>query len=268
MKKTSLALAFAASLPMLAADAALACGSESYLGTICYTTYAWGCPQDTLPAAGQQMPISQYQALYSLLGIQFGGDARTYFNLPDLRGRVIVGTGTGSGLTPQAIGAKGGAETAALNANNLPAHTHPASTTGMAVTGSAAGSVSVPVTAIAKSVDVGNTLVARVITSETTSAPLQGPDSTHTMIGKSFGSQGAIYRPTGSPAMDTPVAAKADLPVSGTAAGNVSLPLTGTVTGSVAVGPNTTVGAPVAVRDPYLSLNACIVVNGLYPMRP
>ena len=268
MKKTSLALAFAASLPMLAADAALACGSESYLGTICVTTYNWGCPQDTLPAAGQELPISQYQALYSLMGTMYGGDGQRTFKLPDLRGRVIVGAGAGTGLTPLAVGAKGGAETAALNANNLPAHTHPATTTGMAVTGSAAGSVSVPVTAIARSVDVGNTLVARVVTSEAASAPLQGPDSTHTMIGKSQGLQGSIYRPTGSPAIDSPVAAKADLPVSGTASGTVTLPLTGTVTGSVTVGPNPTNGTPVAVRDPYLSLNACIVVNGLYPMRP
>lgn len=261
MKKTSLALAFAASLPMLAADAALACTSDNLIGTICYTTYNWGCPQDTLPAAGQQLPISQYQALYSLLGIQFGGDARTYFNLPDLRGRVIVGTGTGSGLTPQAIGAKGGAETAALNANNLPAHTHPATTTGM----SAAGNASLPVTGSVKSNDVAGTLSAQVLNATSVVGAGDVPSATAQTLGQ-VAPRNMAFRPyAAATAVGSPVAGNgSNVAVTGTAAGAVSLP----VAGSVTVGPNTTAGTPVAVRDPYLSLNACIVVNGLYPMRP
>lgn len=261
MKKTSLALAFAASLPMLATDAALACTSDNLIGTICYTTYAWGCPQDTLLAAGQQLPISQYQALYSLLGIQFGGDGKTYFNLPDLRGRVIVGAGAGSGLTNLPISTKGGAETATLNANNLPAHTHPATTTGM----SAAGNASLPVTGSVKSNDVAGTLSAQALNKSEAAGAVGVPSATQNTVSKIGGGTAAYRAYDAANAIASPVAGNgSNVAVTGTAAGAVSLP----VAGSVAVGPNTTAGTPVAVRDPYLSLNACIVVNGLYPMRP
>jgi microcystin-dependent protein len=60
---------------------------------------------------GQLLPISQYSALFSLLGITYGGDGRTTFGLPDLRGRVPLHPGTGPGLTPRTLGKKGGSET-------------------------------------------------------------------------------------------------------------------------------------------------------------
>jgi microcystin-dependent protein len=60
---------------------------------------------------GQILPISQNEALYSLLGTTYGGDGRTTFGLPDLRGRVPVGPGTGPGLTPRQLGWQGGTET-------------------------------------------------------------------------------------------------------------------------------------------------------------
>ena len=68
------------------------------------------------------MPIAQYTALYSLLQTQFGGDGRTTFGLPDLRGRVPLGTqspGYKQGLTYA-----GGAETVTLTAAQMPAHNH------------------------------------------------------------------------------------------------------------------------------------------------
>ncbi len=73
---------------------------------------------------GQLLPINNYQALYSLLGTTYGGDGRTTFALPDLRGRLVVHAGDGAGLTPRKLGAKGGAETVTLTAAELPAHSH------------------------------------------------------------------------------------------------------------------------------------------------
>ena len=55
---------------------------------------------------GQLLPIAQNQALFSILGKTYGGDGRTTFALPDLRGRVPVGAGTGSGLDPVILGQK------------------------------------------------------------------------------------------------------------------------------------------------------------------
>ena len=73
---------------------------------------------------GQLLQISQNSALFSLLGTMYGGDGRTTFGLPDLRGRSPIHAGTGPGLSPRSLGQKGGAETVVLNANQLPAHTH------------------------------------------------------------------------------------------------------------------------------------------------
>ena len=74
---------------------------------------------------GQLLPISQNTALFSLLGTTFGGDGRTTFGLPDLRGRSIVHVGSGPGLSPIKWGQKGGNEQIVLAANQLPAHQHP-----------------------------------------------------------------------------------------------------------------------------------------------
>jgi microcystin-dependent protein len=75
---------------------------------------------------GQLLPIAQNTALFSLLGTTFGGDGRTNFALPDLRGRVAMHPGSGAGLTPRSLGEKGGTETNTLSVLNLPAHNHAA----------------------------------------------------------------------------------------------------------------------------------------------
>ncbi len=74
---------------------------------------------------GQLLPISQNSALFSLLGTTYGGDGRTTFGLPDLRGRVPLGNGNGPGLTPRSLGEKGGTENTTLTVTQMPAHTHP-----------------------------------------------------------------------------------------------------------------------------------------------
>ncbi len=73
---------------------------------------------------GQILPISSNQALFSLLGTTYGGDGRTTFALPDLRGRVPIGTGNGPGLTSRGLGASGGVETHPLSTGETPAHGH------------------------------------------------------------------------------------------------------------------------------------------------
>lgn len=75
---------------------------------------------------GQLLPISSHTALFSLIGTIYGGDGRTTFALPDLRGRVPVGTGTGPGLSSYSIGSRGGAESVTLTPQQMPAHTHAA----------------------------------------------------------------------------------------------------------------------------------------------
>ena len=74
---------------------------------------------------GQLLAVSQNDALFSLLGTIYGGDGRTTFGLPDMRGRIPIHAGSGPGLSPRRLGAKAGAENVTLTVNQLPSHTHP-----------------------------------------------------------------------------------------------------------------------------------------------
>ncbi|SIR00443.1 phage tail protein [Maribacter ulvicola] len=73
---------------------------------------------------GQLLAINSNTALFSILGTIYGGDGRTTFGLPDLRGRLPMHAGQGPGLVPRPLGQKSGAEINILNENQLPAHNH------------------------------------------------------------------------------------------------------------------------------------------------
>jgi len=73
---------------------------------------------------GQLLPISQNSALFSLLGTIYGGDGRTTFGLPDLRGRAALHFGQGPGLSNWRTGERGGEERVTLTTMNLPQHHH------------------------------------------------------------------------------------------------------------------------------------------------
>ncbi|MDJ0820328.1 MAG: tail fiber protein [Paracoccaceae bacterium] len=82
------------------------------------------CPRGWTQADGKLLSISSFSAMFSLLGTQFGGDGRTNFAVPDLRGRVPLGDGTGPGLSRVVIGQRGGQELVTLTQNQLPSHNH------------------------------------------------------------------------------------------------------------------------------------------------
>jgi len=82
------------------------------------------CPRGWANLDGQLLPVSQNQALFSLLGTTYGGDGRTTFGLPDLRGRVPLHVGRGPGLADRRQGSKGGEENHTLNISEMPAHQH------------------------------------------------------------------------------------------------------------------------------------------------
>lgn len=73
---------------------------------------------------GQLLSISQNSALFSILGTTYGGDGRTTFGLPDLRGRFPMHPGNGPGLSPRQLGQRSGAESAQLSVLNMPSHNH------------------------------------------------------------------------------------------------------------------------------------------------
>ncbi len=73
---------------------------------------------------GQLLPISSNSAVFSLVGTIYGGDGRTTFALPDLRGRAPIGPRSGPGLSTYREGEKGGVETVTLNVTQIPSHNH------------------------------------------------------------------------------------------------------------------------------------------------
>ncbi len=86
---------------------------------------------------GQLLAVSQNDALFSLLGTIYGGDGRTTFGLPDVRGRIPLHAGTGPGLSARRLGSKGGAEKVTLTVNQLASHTHDWNANTAPATGSA-----------------------------------------------------------------------------------------------------------------------------------
>lgn len=97
--------------------------ADPFLGEI----RIWGCnfaPLNWAFCTGQILPISQYTALFSLLGTNYGGNGATNFGLPDMRDSVPMNWGQSSSGSTYSIGEDGGAATVTLTEATVPPHTH------------------------------------------------------------------------------------------------------------------------------------------------
>lgn len=232
-------------------------------------------PDGSVFCQGQTLPINQNAALYSLLGTIFGGDGSQTFGIPDLRGRVAVGCGAATGLTPVGLGQKFGTNTAALGAANLPPHVHPAAFTptsgsmpisitvgsgGMGLNASVgAGTINGTLT-VSTANGTTSTPAADVVPAQIPQIPISGggggpkpvlaygsataPNTVNWTVGGTTNAQSA--------------------PVNGTISGNATMVNGGTV----AVNPNTGSSLPFNINQPSLGLNYIIMTTGLYPTRP
>ena len=81
-------------------------------------------PRSWMYCHGQLLPIAQNTAFFSLVGTTYGGDGRTTFGVPELRGRSAMHAGTGPGLTPRKLGTKTGTSDNTLTTQNLASHNH------------------------------------------------------------------------------------------------------------------------------------------------
>ncbi len=113
---------------------------EPYIGQIALFGFNFA-PLGWAQCNGQLLSISSNSALFSLLGTAYGGDGKSTFGLPDLRGRAPVNQGTGVGLSPRVIGEMVGTEAVTLAVGQMPAHGH-------AVRGSAAATSKTPAGAV------------------------------------------------------------------------------------------------------------------------
>ncbi|MBI3258558.1 MAG: phage tail protein [Ignavibacteriae bacterium] len=97
--------------------------AETFIGQIMPAGFNFA-PMGFALCNGQILPISQYTALFSLLGTNYGGNGTTNFMLPDLQGRTPLSWGGGQGIDPIDIGTSIGTETVTLITAEMAAHSH------------------------------------------------------------------------------------------------------------------------------------------------
>ena len=229
---------------------------DMFLGTIIGVGFYFA-PRGWMTCSGQLLPISQYSALFALLGTQYGGNGQTTFGLPDLRGRVAAGanldaTGritaingtSGGAITGTVTGTATGTATGSLSVANLPAHNHTAT-----FTPSGGGATTV---AIKVSTDLATTAMPS--------------NSSYLAVGKSSGAQTPfLYRPdigSGSTTLANDMATATGggsggtVAVANTGGGTaLALPVTASFTGQAATVP------------PFQGLLYIICVEGIFPSR-
>lgn len=98
-------------------------GQEPFIGEVQWFAGNFA-PRGWAFCDGQLLPISGNEALFSIVGTIYGGDGRTTFALPDVRGRVLIHEGAGPGLSDRRIGSKLGTESETITVNQMPSHAH------------------------------------------------------------------------------------------------------------------------------------------------
>lgn len=137
---------------------------DPYLGEI--RMVGWGfTPTGWALCNGQLMAISQYAALFSLLGTYYGGDGVQTFALPNLQSRIPIHQGTGLGLSTYTMGQVGGSENVTLSSAQMPQHTHLVGVSNLV------GSVADPTNAILAQGNSGTSRSPVAVTDYVTSAP-------------------------------------------------------------------------------------------------
>jgi microcystin-dependent protein len=221
---------------------------DAFTGTIMMWPLNWA-PDGWNMCDGTTLQIQQYAALYSLIGIAYGGDGVKTFQLPDMRGRVPVGYGFNPAINtaPYTLGKVGGTEAVALTMNEMPAHNHAG--------GSGSGTFSATLPALTGTGSLGVSAAAN-------SGVTNTPSATDVP---------AVIPPVQiNPTTTRPVNAY------GTADGNTSWPvavsipagtgMTGSVSGIQL--PVNGAGQAHPNLQPYNTLNFIICLNGYYPPRP
>lgn len=201
--------------------------AEPFIGQIIQVGFNFA-PRDWMTCSGQLLPISQNQALFSLLGTTFGGNGVSNFQLPNTNGRLMLGWGNSTTGTPYVLGESAGVEQETLISSNLPLHTHAANFI-------PTGGGPITVSAVAASATTGTATAGYQLATAQPSTGATAPK---------------IYAPAGS---GTPVN------LTGLSGGGIT---GGTVTNALTGG-----NLPISILQPFQALTTIICVNGLFPSR-
>lgn len=223
---------------------------DAFIGTILPWPASFA-PQGWAFCNGQSLPVSQNQALYSLIGNLYGGNSQS-FNLPNLTGRFPVGSiymgNSISGTVQAQLGTNSGVKEVMLNANQLPTHIHTINNTV-----NASGGGSAPVTVSVK-------IPANTDAYDATKAT-NVPGSAVTLGQGKAGSFTTNIYTTSAPTANANLA-----PFD--AAGTVTIPNPTVTVTSACTGQTPVQSQTVPTVPPYLAINYIIALEGLYPMRP
>ncbi|RRS08240.1 hypothetical protein EAG18_13130 [Pseudoalteromonas sp. J010] len=212
--------------------------SDEYTGQIMPCGFHFA-PVDFAFCMGGTVQITQYTAVFALLGTYFGGDGRVSFGLPDFRGRSPLGYGTSPYYGPFNMGQFGGGDSFVLTESNLPPHHHGVN---LNVTG-AGDATTTQVTLNATQLE-GDSATPQAGAYLATAPDIPGPDAPE-----------KIYYTGGNPS-------------STVALGGIEVTQTGSASGHVS-GETGVTGAAVAVRSrsPYQAVNYVICMEGIFPQR-
>lgn len=275
-RKTVLSVAITASLigSVAWSTPSHACAAEPLLSSVCVMAMVnWGDFGGGMydVADGRAISINQNAALYSLIGQTYGGSGQTTFNLPDLRGRVVMGAGTPPGYQPFLAGTQYGAYTIRLTVDQLPPHAHslsaPVDTSKLTATTTLSG--------LSATANLGGVSISGPASGLKLKAG--GTAGTNSPAGNSLGTTGATTKLYSTDAPSVEMNA-------GSIGGNLSLTVANGTTAPVAISGNATTaiggsasvvgntgltgaGTAVPVMQPSLVLNYYIAVEGIYPQR-
>jgi microcystin-dependent protein len=154
--------------------------STPYIGEIRMFAFGTrGAPNNWQACDGSLLPISEYDALFALIGTTYGGDGQTTFAVPDLRGRVPIHQGTGPGLSTYVIGQRAGTETVTVLPTQMPAHTHSLVATSSAATALTPGSGLLPGAVSGDNLYVSDVAAATPVAMSSQSTSVAGGSQPH-----------------------------------------------------------------------------------------
>ncbi|MBV7536927.1 tail fiber protein [Duganella sp. sic0402] len=239
------------------------------MSTVCVLAWGRNDLRGYLPANGQTLSISQNSALFALLGTTYGGNGQSTFQLPDLRGRTIIGAGTGSDGISYVVGQRAGTSSTTLTINNLPQHNH--------------ATPVIPLTGVTGAVDLS------AVTSTVNMTPVTYTANTSALTLKASVGAGTSTSPVAGMALATspPPASKIYGAVSpdvelkaGSFGGSIAITAVGSPTvtlsgsapltlngGSIPAGVTGATGGSTAfsIMQPYLAMYYFIAVQGIFP---
>jgi microcystin-dependent protein len=253
-----------------------ACAAEPLIASVCIMGMNPGSRFQAMNnsymlAAGQTMAINQYTALYSLLGTTFGGNGTTSFNLPDLRGKVVVGFDPRDAT--RSVGANAGSASIKLTVAQLPQHVVTFTNLPVTLTNLQATTTLTGLSATANLAGVVIKGPATGLTIKATSTLNGQASPTGNYLGKGGGTAGNIYSNTSTPDAtlnagsiggDLTLTVSPGVTAPVTIAGTAATTVTG---GGSASGTSAVVGAgaDVPIMPPYLVLPYYIAYSGIYP---